>query len=227
MSKGNLFMTDEKEIVQQKQENVSNKEYNFRMLEQKYREERELRLQAQREAEELRRSQAVAPQNDDDDEADDEPYVTKQKYKKKLNALKNETKQEIYKTKEEIKREAREEIKNDLWLEAHPDFYETLNQHAMKIPEVDPELAQALLEMPDNFSRQKLVYKNIKALGLDKPKPKEASIQERVDQNRRSPYYQPSGVGTSPYGFQGDFSPAGQKNAYSKLQELKNRLRLS
>lgn len=217
-------MTDN-EQVETPNENISNKEYNFRALEANLRREREARIKAEQEAEALRQAtQRQAVQEDDED--DEEPYLTKQKYNKKINALKNETKQEIYKTKEEIKREAREEIKNELWLESHPDFYDTINNHALKIPEVDPELAKALLEMPDNFSRQKLIYKNIKALGLDKPRAKEPSIQEKIDQNRRSPYYQPSGVGTAPYGMNGDYSPAGQKNAYQKLQELKNRLRL-
>jgi len=80
--------------------------------------------------------------------------------------------------------------------------------------------------MPAGFERQKLVYKNIKALGLHKEKPRESTIQEKIDANRRSPYYQPSNVGSSPYGGTGDFSNNGQKNAYDKMQELKNRLRL-
>jgi len=63
-------------------------------------------------------------------------------------------------------------------------------------------------------------------MGLHQPEQKQASIQEKVDANRRSPYYQPTGVGSAPYGNTGDFSPAGQKNAYAKMQDLKNRLRI-
>jgi hypothetical protein len=80
--------------------------------------------------------------------------------------------------------------------------------------------------MPEGFDRQKLVYKNIKALGLHKPAIKEPSIQEKIDANRRSPYYQPSGVANAPYSTVGDFSTAGQKNAYQKMQELKSKLRI-
>ena len=56
---------------------------------------------------------------------------------------------------------------------------------------------------------------------------KEPSIQDKIDANRRSPFYQPSGIGSAPYaGPDGDFSAAGQKTAYDKMQELKSRLRI-
>jgi len=89
-----------------------------------------------------------------------------------------------------------------------------------------PELAESILEMPESFERQKLVYKNIKALGLHQPKPKEPTIQETVDARRKGPYYQPSAVGAAPYHSAGDFSASGQKNAYDKMKELQARLRL-
>jgi len=80
--------------------------------------------------------------------------------------------------------------------------------------------------MPEGFERQKLVYKNIKALGLNMPEVKQPTIQDKIDANKRSPYYQPSGVGTAPYASVGDFSSQGQKQAYAKMQELKNKLRI-
>jgi hypothetical protein len=89
-----------------------------------------------------------------------------------------------------------------------------------KFAEKHPDMAEPMLEMPDNFARQKLLYQNIKALGLNKPSVATPSIQETIDRNRKSPYYQPSGGNTPPYASQGDFSQAGQKNAYSKMKEL-------
>ncbi len=118
----------------------------------------------------------------------------------------------------------REERKQN-WMKANPDFYEVL-QHADKFAQKDPELAESILEMPEGFERQKLVYKNIKALGIHKPEIKSPSIQEKIDSNRKGPYYQPTGVGSAPYTSQGDFSSSGQKQAYEKMQELKNRLRI-
>ena len=91
---------------------------------------------------------------------------------------------------------------------------------------MNPELAESILEMPEGFERQKLVYKNIKALGLHKPAEKQASIQDKIDANRRSPYYQPTGVSAGPYAGTGDFSKSGQKNAYDKMQQLKAQLRI-
>jgi len=113
----------------------------------------------------------------------------------------------------------REERKNN-WIKSNPDFYDILQQ-ADKLAQKDPELAESILDMPESFERQKLVYKNIKAMGLHKPEVKAPSIQEKIDSNKRSPYYQPSGVGTAPYASVGDFSQTGQKQAYAKMQALK------
>lgn len=211
---------------------LSNKELNFRKQEEYFKQqlerERNARIEAEKRAEEaLQRSQRNNSLEENDDDDDDEPYITKQKYNKKLKAFKQETQQEVLKTKESISNETYQRIRDELWVEQHPDFYDTLKEHANKIYQADPDLANAILQMPDNFARQKLVYKNIKALGLDKPAKQEPTIQDKINANRKSPYYQPSGVGTSPYGHTGDFSASGQKNAYDKMVELKNRLRLS
>ncbi len=95
-----------------------------------------------------------------------------------------------------------------------------------KLIEKDPDLAEAIVEMPDTFARQKLVYQAIKSIGLDRKEEPKQSIQKTIEANRQSAYYQPSGVGTAPYAAAGDYSPAGQKNAYAKLQELKSKMRI-
>jgi hypothetical protein len=126
---------------------------------------------------------------------------------------------------EHAKTAAKEELKQEMWLENNPDFYEVLG-NAEKFAQRSPKLAETILRMPEGFERQKLVYQNIKELGLHKPETKAPSIQDKIDANKRSPYYQPSGVGTAPYASAGDFSAVGQKNAYDKMQELKSRLRM-
>jgi len=80
--------------------------------------------------------------------------------------------------------------------------------------------------MPEGFERQKLVYKNIKALGLHKAPEKQSTVQDKIDANRKSPYYQPTGVGSAPYSQVGDFSDNGHKLAYEKMQALKKQLRI-
>lgn len=206
---------------------IDDKEKNFRALENKYKaqlaQEREARLEAERIAQEAMQKKQLL-QNDDEDD-DSEPYVDKRKLHKTLNKFGEQTKQQTQAEIRQAVQQAIEEERNSNWLKNNPDF-EDVMAHAEKIYNVDPELADTILKMPNNFDRQKLVYKNIKALGLDKPPQKPQSIQDKVDANRRTPYYQPSGVGAAPYHSTSDFSAGGQKQAYEKMQELKNRLRL-
>lgn len=209
----------------QVQENKNyDKELNFRQLESRYQkqleQERAARIEAERIAQE-----ALARKNtqEEEDDNDNEPYVDNRKLEKKLAKFGEQTKQH---TQSEIQRAvglALAEERKQSWLKNNGDFYEVL-QHADKFAQKDPELAETILEMPEGFERQKLVYKSIKAMGLHMPAQKEPTIQDAIDSKRRSPYYQPSGVGTAPYGNVGDFSKTGQKSAYDKMKELQARL---
>ncbi len=209
----------------QSQENKpSDKEFNFRALEAKYQkqleQERYSRLEAEKKA-----AEAMMMRNQPEEEDDSDPYVDHKKLEKKLAKFGEQTKQT---TQSEIQKAVHMAIADERrqnWLKSNPDFYDVL-QHADKFAAKDPALAESILEMPEGFERQKLVYQNIKALNLHAAPQKESSIQEKIDANRKSPYYQPSGVGTSPYAQGGDFSQSGQKNAYNKMQELKARLRI-
>ena len=183
--------------------------------------ERAARAEAERAAREaqLRHNPVI------DDDEDAEPYVDHKKLEKKLAKFGEQTQKQTQSEIQKAVQLALHEERKQNWIKQNGDFYDVL-QHAEKLAQKDPELAESILEMPEGFERQKLVYKNIKALGLHKPQEKNPSIQEKIEANRRSPYYQSSGVGTSPYSSQSDYSPQGQKNAYEKMQELKSRLRL-
>lgn len=214
----------------QGQENTakpSDKEMNFRAQQEKYErllaQERSAREAAEKEANRL--AQERSRTNAHEDEDDSEPYVDHKKLNKTLAKFGEQTQKQTQSEIQKAVQVALHEERKQNWIKNNPDFYEVL-QHAEKFAQKDPELAETILEMPEGFERQKLVYKNIKALGLHKPEMKQPSIQEKVDANRRSPYYQPSGVGSAPYQSAGDFSAGGQKQAYDKMQELKNRLRL-
>lgn len=218
-------MTVAQPTNQEPEKKQNDKELNFRALEQKYQKELQQERAARLEAERLVKERTAIVSHGEDDEDDDEPYVDKKKLKKTLNKFGEQNKQQ---TQMEIKQavdKAREEAKMEAWLDNNSDFYEVL-EHAEKLAQRSPALAKSILAMPEGFERQKLVYQNIKELGLNKPAQKEPSIQQKIDANRKAPFYQPSGVGTAPYQSTGDFSPAGQKQAYDKMQELKNRLRL-
>lgn len=199
---------------------LSDKELNFRALESKYeralQQERAARIEAERIANERTQVQVQ------DDDSDSEPYVDHKKLAKKLATFGEQTKKQTQSDIQTAVNTALHEERKNTWMKNNPDFYEVL-QHAEKLHQRDPELAESILEMPESFERQKLVYKNIKALGLNKAAEKAPSIQDKIEANRKSPYYQPSGVGTAPYASVGDFSAGGQKQAYQKMQELKAR----
>ncbi len=203
---------------------TSEKELNFRKLEAKYQQElayeRAKREETERRVQELSNRPII-----EEAEEDSEPYVDHKKLEKKLNKFgqqyKQETQTEIQKA---VKMAIREERKEN-WIRSNPDFEEVL-QHAEKLALKAPDLTESILDMPESFERQKLVYKNIKALGLHKAEERQQTIQEKVDANRKGPYYQPASVGAAPYQSVGDYSPGGQKQAYDKMKELQSRLRL-
>jgi len=214
----------ENQVANQAQDSRSNdKELNFRALEAKYRreleQERAAREQAERKAQEL--STRNVPEVDD---SDDEPYVNDKKLNRKLSDFEKRMEERIEKKAEEKAYSMMKQDKQETWLRQNSDFYDVM-QHAEKFAQRDPELAETILQMPEGFERQKLVYKTIKSMGIHKPEERQPTIQDKIDANKRSPYYQPTGIGTSPYMSQGNFSPTGQKEAYAKMKELQNRLR--
>src|SRR5262245_7437729 len=206
-------MTANVDQNQQQEQKPSDKELNFRALEAKYKRELEQERAARLEAERLAQDVASRKQQPEDDEDETEPYVDHKRLNKKLNKFGQQTQGEIQKAMETAKAAAKEELKREMWLENNPDFYSVL-QNADKFAQKAPKLAETILRMPDSFERQQLVYQNIKELGLDRPEAKQQTIQDKIDANKKSPYYQPAGVGAAPYGHVGDFSAAGQKNAY-------------
>jgi hypothetical protein len=211
---------------------ANEKELNFNKLRQGYEkqleQERLARQQLEQEYLNLKKS-TEKPLPNDDDYDDDEPYVDKKRLKKESAKIKIEALQESKNLVQQEVAKALAQERQQNWLKNNPDYYEVM-QHAEKFAEKDPELAETILQMPEGFDRQKLVYKNIKALGLHKKEEPKSNIQDKINSNMRSPYYQPSGVGTAPYNnisIGRDISPSEGKNAYQKMRELKQRLRLS
>jgi len=218
------------------QENVqaqaapSDKELNFRKQEEMFKRQLEQERQARMAAEEKVAQFAQdrlkqQPPSDDSDDDDDEPYVDKKRLKRELGKVVKQTHSETDVKIQQAVQHALAGERQTQWLKNNPDFYDVM-QHAQAFADKDPELADTILAMPEGFERQKLVYKNIKALGMHKKDEPKATIQDKIEANRKSPYYQPSGVATAPYSGGGDFSASGQQNAYKKMMELKNRLRI-
>lgn len=207
-------------------ERPNDKEQNIAQIRRQLEHERSARAQAEERAARAEEN-AKRTADPDDDYHSDEPYVDHRALDKKLKKFEAGMDAKIEKKAEEKARAMVEQERRSTYLKQKTDFDQVMTQDMMqKLVQKDPELAETILEMPDGFARQKLVYHAIKAIGLDKPPEQKPSIQDTIDKNRRSPYYQPSGVGTAPYAQVGDYSPVGQKNAFDKMQELKNKLRL-
>ncbi len=207
---------------------IADKEANFKKQTEYYekllQEERQKRAQA--EAEVQKRHQAA---NSEDEEEDSEPYIDRRRLKKEFNQFETRTKQTTQSDIQRAVSEALEKERQQNWLDNNSDFYEVM-QHAEALAQKAPNTAKTILNLPDGFERQKLVYNAIKELGINKKEEPKTSIQDEIRNNKKGVYYNPSGVGSAPY--QGyvtggkDYSPAEGQSAYQKMQELKNKLRL-
>lgn len=210
----------------------NDKELNFRKQEEMFKrqleQERQARLQAEERAAKYEKErQQKAVNTEDDDDISDEPYVDHKALTKKLSKLEKTFEEKINKTAEEKARALIEQRDKDTYLRERNDFNEVMSpENLQKFCEKHPAVAESLMRMPDSFERQKLVYESLKALKVGQKEEAKSGIQDKIDQNRRSPYYQPSGTAGPGYQSQGDFSPAGQKNAYEKLKQLKANLRI-
>lgn len=206
----------------------SDKDYNWAQMRQQLDKERQEKAALQQE---LNKAQKIAQQkiqtpSDDEDDRYDEPYVDEKRLEKKLAKFGQRTQQETDERINSAVQRALSEERKQMWLKSNPDFYKVM-EHAQAFADKDPELAETILEMPEGFERQKLVYRNIKAMGLHEPPKPKSDIQETIDKNRRSPYYQPNGVSSPGYGIVNggkDYNAAEGKNAYSKMKELQKRI---
>jgi hypothetical protein len=208
---------------EQEQKNYD-KEMNFRALESRYKRELD-RVNEEKNQLQLKLQTYSAPIEQEEDD-DSEPYVDHKKLNKKLSKFEQQTKQHTQQQIQEAVRQAKEEAKKEAFLEDNADFYETLKEGTTKLIQKAPALAKCILNMPENFERQKLVYQNIKELGLHKSDQQQSNVQTKINANQNAAYYQPSSVGTPNSQPVGDFSPAGKKAAYDYVQNLKNKLRI-
>lgn len=229
MSETTQEQSQNNQEVQQTQK-TNDKEFNFSQMRKILEQEKAEKIEWQKRAEtaEREKQEAQAKRSEEDDEGSSEPYIDEKVLNKKLAKFEERFSRTVDEKAEAKARSLMEAEKQNLFLRANPDFNDILREEIIqKFAEKHPEIAEPMLEMPNTFARQKLLYQNIKALGINKPPAQQSSIQDTIDKNRRSPYYQPTGVASTPYSSAtGDFSETGQKAAFNKMQELKNRLRI-
>ena len=221
-------MSNGEQLQSQKTEQVqSQKDDNLVAIRKLYEAEREARLQAERLAAETKmllqsQQQKALPIEQDDD---DDPYVDNKKLARKLSSFEAELEKKIEAKAEAKARALLEQEKQSEFLKSNRDFDSVMSAENLdRFAEQHPMIAENLLRMPNTFERQKLVYATIKSLA--KEQEKRSSIQDVIQQKQQSPYYQPSGVSPGASFNGGDYSASGQKEAYQKMQELKQRLRI-
>lgn len=216
------------EVAHQESPKNTDKELNFLKLREQLEQERAEKLQFAKRLEELEKERAnlVKKSSSDDDDDESEPYVDHRRLRKKLEKVTENTRQFAKEDVKQAVQEAMYEERKTSYLKENPDFSDVMQPATIqKFADKNPRVAQAILGMPEGFERQKLVYESIKAMESTF-KEEKSSIQAKIDQNKRSPYYQPSGPGNAPYAAVGDYSSAGQKTAYEKMQQLKSNLRM-
>jgi len=188
------------------------------------------RILAEKEARiaELEATKKEVQNNLEDDEYNDDPYIDQKRLNKTLFKERESIKQQTQLEIQRAVQEAIEKERQQTWIKNNPDFFQTMS-HAEKLEQADPELAETILKMPDTFERQKLVYKNIKALGLHKPPEDKKSIQQTIDNNKKNLYYQP-GMPAAPYGsftLSREVSKTEGEQALAKMRELQRKFTLN
>lgn len=197
-------------------------ENNLRKMARALEEERSARISLEQKMQEHMERFKAPQKSQDDDYSSGDPYIDEKRLDRKLSAFAENFGKQVNQQAEEKAAMMIEKERQGNFLRANPDFAQILNDETLlqKFVQKHPEIAEPLLEMPDNFSRKKLVYQNIKALGLNRPEQPKNNIQDRIDANRTHPGYQPSGVGNPSYQSTADFSATGQKSAYDKMKAM-------
>lgn len=202
-------------------------EYNFARMRKWIEEERQARIAAEERLQQLQRASQERQRGyqAEEEEDDEDPYVDKKKLERKLSSFERKLEQKIEEKAEMKARTLLEQEKRESYLRENKDFYNIMSEDNLdRFAQEHPRLAENFMRMPDGFERQKLVYETIKTLQSERDR--RSFAQEKIDMNKKSPYYQPSNIANAPFAAQGDFSSAGQKAAYDKLQQLKSSLRI-
>lgn len=216
-------------------ESLSDKgERNFRRLEESRDKEREARIRAQVEAEELKKrldhiEQMMQPKEKDllddmQDISDLDPNKFKAILSDREAKLERKAKQ-IAKTaiqeheQEKKKTNFREELRRQ-----HQDYDTVMNEQTIAyFSEREPEAVEAITAIEDPYVRCEKAYQFFrKRMPAKEEKP---SIKAKVEENTQNTYMMPSGSGVPPTGAV-DFdvrSPAAQKAAYAKLKQAQRR----
>ena len=205
-------------------------EYNFQQIRKQLENERYAREQAEirakqyeKEIDEYKSSQTKS--KSEEDESYDDPYIDRKTLDKRFKTLESDIDKRIDQKAEEKARLMLEQDRQATFLRDNKDFEKVMSAEMLqKFVDTYPDVAEGILQnMPDDFNRQKHVYKTIKSLKLHLKPEETESIEKTIQKNQKSGLYQPSNVAPSPFKSTGDFSKQGQKQAYEQMEELASR----
>ena len=219
---------------------VSDKEYNFRRLEEareKEREQREREKEARIRAEierdryvqeinelkELLKPKEVDPFDDEDFDPDLRSRIEKkldkerQSFERKAQQIAEET----YQRKTAEKEQAAKKDFNTRLRESYPDIDKVITESSLKdLAEKDSVFLESVLAIPDDFIKRELTYKRLKSMSA----PKVDEVQKKIDQNVRNPHVIPDTAIPCSSGLDFDVrSPQARQSAYEALKAAQRR----
>lgn len=198
---------------------------HFRRLEESKEEERNRRVEAEKQAALLQQRLEMLEQSNRPKEIDPLDGVEDYVDPARLKAVLSQERQRLNKDAEAIADRKLQEWKKQEDKQNHvqrlknefPDFGNVMTEaNVLHFEQTHPEFVQSLLHIQDDYERKKLAYQFFR-----RNQPKEelkSSIKEKVEENNRNPYHIPSGSGI-PAAVEYDLkSPQARQAAYAKLK---------
>lgn len=222
----------------QVQEQLSDKEINFRRLEASRDLEREARLKAEFQAQSLMKEienikQYLQPKEKDPlDEIEDIQDLSKDKLKeilyKREEQLQKKFENSLPQKLEELERNKRKTNFRDTLRGIYPDYDEVMNKDVIaEITEREPEAVQRISAKEDPYERCEEAYHFFKTMKKYTKPPKQEespSIKDKVEENMQNLYFIPSGQGTPPPAVEFDVrSKSARQAAYDRLKAAQRR----
>ena len=224
-------------------EGISDKEYNFRRLEAEREKDREARIRAEVQAQQMqaeleRIKQSLKPvEKDILDEMQDITDLDPAKFKTLLSQrdakLKREAEQIAARAIEEHEQKKKKTNFRDELRRQYQDYDSIMNEQTIThFMESEPEAVEAINAIEDDYARCEKAYKFFKKRIPQSQKVNEVekekvpAIQDIVQENQMNPYMIPASMSTPPSSYAVDFdtrSPAKRKEAYEKLKNAQRR----
>lgn len=213
----------------QVQEQLSDKELNFRRLEAARDKEREARIRAEMQTETLMKEiesikTMLAPKEKDpleeiEDIADLDRNKLKEILSKREAQLQRKFEQTLPQKFEEYERNKKRTNFREVLRERYQDYDEIMNQDVLtQLPERDAQVIEAISAIEDPYVRCEKAYNYIKQCKKAHQSHTEA-LKQKVEENQTNTYYFPSGQGSPPPAVEFDVrSKEAKMAAYAQLK---------